>query len=249
MPLAPGGGIGDGGDEEEIGKGAVADEMLVSRQAPAVSGAHGARLDPRRVRACAGLGDGYRSRALAAHGRLEPALDLLALAFEQHLIDVAEGAADEDVGRAAELLLREHVIDGREAPAAELRGNVHRIEPERLGLLVNRLGEFGPQRAGLFDLVLERLKLLGDEAADGFDEHALFVAEREIHGWVSQKVQASARRERASISRAQASGPALFMRCAWGISTLTGSSGGSAANRALRSMSPSPGGRRASRAV
>ena len=57
--------------------------------------------------------------ALAAHGRLQPALDLLAIAFEQHLVDVAEGAADEDVGGAAELLLGQHVVDRAEPAAAK----------------------------------------------------------------------------------------------------------------------------------
>jgi hypothetical protein len=161
--LGAGAGIGDGGHQEEIREGAVADEMFVSGQPPTCAIACGARPDAGGVGTGAGFGDGDGGRAFAADRRFQPTLDLLAAALQHHLVDVAERTANENVGPAPELLLREHLIDGAQPAAAEVCRNIHRIEAEGLGLCMNRAGQFRSQDAGRLNLVFERGEFRNDE--------------------------------------------------------------------------------------
>jgi hypothetical protein len=144
--------------------------------------AFGAGCDGGGVRARPRLGDRDRTGALAAHGGKQPTLTLLGVAFEEHLVDVAEGPPDEDVLAVAELLFDEHGLNGRQPAAAELLRNVHRVEAEITGLLEDRPGRGGVEGAGRLDVVLERDQLVVDETTDRLDEHPLLVGEREVHG-------------------------------------------------------------------
>jgi predicted dehydrogenase len=133
----------------------------------------------------------------ARHRGLEPALDLLALAFEDGLVHVAEGAADQDVGGVAELLFAQDAVHGREAAATQRLGNVHGVEAERLGLallwIAFGLGRFF-EKALVLDLVFERLELVLDEATHGVDHHFLLVVEVKVHAGSALGQTAAGRR-------------------------------------------------------
>ena len=76
------------------------------------------RLDAGGVGSRARLGEADRERALAPHRGLQPALALQLVREQQHLVDIAECAADQDVGGVAELLLGEARVDRRKPAAA-----------------------------------------------------------------------------------------------------------------------------------
>lgn len=81
----------------------------------------------------------------------------------------------------AELLLAQDAIERRQAAAAQLGRHVERVQTQRLRLRVNRARGLDRQRTVGFHRTFERPQLVGDETADAVDQHALFVAEGEIH--------------------------------------------------------------------
>ena len=106
------------------------------------------------VGAGAALGDRIGVGALAAQRRLEVALDLLRRAAREHVVAAAHVPPDA-VGVAAELLLHEHLLEGRPALAAVLDGVVAAVEPRlacpggrRLPGRERPAGPLGPSRAG-----------------------------------------------------------------------------------------------------
>jgi hypothetical protein len=111
------------------------------------------------------------------------------LALQQRLVDVAEGAADQDVAGVAELLLAEDAVHRAQAAAAQRLGHVHRPQAQGLGLLVDGQRRVARQRAAVLDALFERLEFLLDETPHGVEQHLLFVAEAEVHGGrVSRKL-------------------------------------------------------------
>ena len=142
---------------------------------------HGAGFDAGRVGSGLRLGDRNRAGALALNGGQQPALLLRLAARQQHLVDVAEGAPDQNVSRAPELLLDEARVDRREAAAAVLLRNVRGVEAERPRLLEDRARRRGVEAALLLHVLFQRQQLLLHEVPRRLDQQPLPVAEREVH--------------------------------------------------------------------
>ena len=81
----------------------------------------------------------------------------------------------------AKLFFHQHGVQRTQAGPAKLLGDVHRIEPQRLGFYVNRFRLVGSQKALLLDLVFQRLQFFRDEAAHGRDHHFLLAIEGKVH--------------------------------------------------------------------
>jgi hypothetical protein len=125
-----------------------------------VAVAAGRGLDRVHVEAGALLGDGVALAALTPDGGHDPAVQLLGAG---HLGQPGGGGVDdpaEGVGDPADLLLDQHLLEGREAAAAELLGHVDGLEAE-LGdpaavRLQQPVGQLAAMELGL-DLVREQL--------------------------------------------------------------------------------------------
>ena len=175
--------VGQGHHDDVVGDVAVADEVLAAVEDPAVALQSGGGRDRRRVGARAGLGDGHGADLVAAHRGPQVALGLVGVAGQQHRIDLAEDAADQGVGGLAELLLDQAHGDVVEPAAAAGLGHVHGEQAELLRLAAHARQGLGRHVAEPLGLVLERLHLLGDEAAHGVDEQLHVGGDGEIeHG-------------------------------------------------------------------
>lgn len=176
-----------GRHQEEIAPQAIADEVLATVEHPAAVGLLARRgADALGVRARARFGDGDGAGALAPHRGAQPAFDLCAAALQQRLVDVAEGAADEDVAGVAELLFAEDAVHRAEAAAAVLGGHVQGVEAEGAGFGEDGAGRVGVELPIRLDALLQRLQLGLDEATHGLDHHLLFVVQGDGHGHVSR---------------------------------------------------------------
>ena len=111
----------------------MADEVLGAVDHPVAAVAPGRGLHRAHVRAGLGLGHGEAVDPLAARGRQQIALALLRVAAAQ---DVGRPAPEhrQRVGRAAQLPLEQREGQMVEPAAAELLGNVRRVEAQLLHL-------------------------------------------------------------------------------------------------------------------
>ena len=166
-----------GRDQEKVTPDAVADEVLATVEYPALVVLHSCGFYACRVRACTWLGDGDGAGACALDGGLEPAIDLLAFAVQEGLIHIAKGAANDDVGGMAKLLLAQDAVQVGQASAAKVFGHVHAVQAQSFGLFVQGFGLGFVQIAFFFHLVFQRLAFLSDETAHRINQHFLFVVE------------------------------------------------------------------------
>ena len=148
----------------EVGHVARRDEPLLGPDAPAGGRALGRPGDPARVGAGPALGDGVGVGPLAAQRRLQVALDLLGRPPREHVVAAAHVPPDA-VGVAAQLLLHEHLLEGRPPLAADVDGVVSADQPELAGPGRDRRRLLGRERPAVpLRLELERDQRLVDEA-------------------------------------------------------------------------------------
>ena len=118
------------GREEDhvVGEVGVADEVLHAVDHVVVAVAHGAALHAAHVAARVGFAHRHAVHALAADGRQQELLDLLALAGAQ---DVRRAGDDvlQRVRRGAELAVDQRDAEAVQAATAELGRHVGRVEP------------------------------------------------------------------------------------------------------------------------
>ena len=171
-----------GGDEDndEIGDIGMRNEMLGAVDDPVVAIGFGKTFHAAHVGTGVRLGHGKRIEFLALDGRDQVFLALLVVAGHEN----AGGAAKKH-GQAhrapAKLALDERKGLVIEPGATHFLRHVAGEEAEILALLRNLLAELLRHDAGAFHLVLMRIDLGLDEAANGIDDHLLFFGQCEIH--------------------------------------------------------------------
>ena len=126
------------------------------------------------------FGDSERADPLPAHGGVEIPLALLALAGGEHLVHLAEDAADERLRGLAELLFDEAHVHRAQSAAAHLLRHVHGKEAELDGLRPDARQHPGGKALLRFHLHLERLDLGLDEASDRIHQEAGFLGDFEV---------------------------------------------------------------------
>jgi hypothetical protein len=140
------------------------------------------RLDGVDVGAGALLGDRVALAPPAADGRQDPAVQLL---LGGHLRQPGRRRVDDPakgVGGPADLLLHQHLLEGREAAAAQLFRHVDGLEAELADLPLLRLQHLGGQLAPVqLGLHLERQQLV-DEGAGTLLDLAVGLRHRVGHG-------------------------------------------------------------------
>ena len=167
-------------DDRARDRGAGGEELL-PRDAVAVGGADGARLDPGHVAAGVRLGDAERIALLAAQHRRNVALDLLARAVTH---DVEAGEDREPVAPGdvesgpRELLTEDRHLDGAVPRPAELLGEGQR-EVSLLGELREERLRIDPVRVPLVHALRGRLLL--DEDSDRLAEELLVLGLLDPH--------------------------------------------------------------------
>src|SRR6266436_3987334 len=131
------------------------------------------------------LAQGQALHPLATNGGQQIALDLLALAGPQDVGGPRHGVLERE-GGATQLPLDQRHADRIQPAAAQVFRHIGGIEAGGLGLAPDLGDQFGAHLVDALDLRLMGRQLLLDESADCVDQHALFVAGREIHGPISR---------------------------------------------------------------
>ena len=178
--LFPGGGKEDG----EIGDIGIADEMLGAVDHEMIALAHGPGLHRAQIGARTRLGEGQAFDALAADGRQQIALDLLARAGAQDIGRPRHGVLKGE-GGAAQLALHQGHAHCVQPAAAQLLRHVGGIESGGFRPLADLGDQVRGHLVGALHFGLMGHQLLLDEGADRVDQHALLVAGREIHEAIS----------------------------------------------------------------
>src|SRR2546430_618211 len=168
----------------------MADEVFRTVDDPVVAVLSGRAPHATDVRSGIRFRDGQRVRLLTPNARCQVARSLLPVAGAQ---DVGRTSPPyvERPGGPAKLALEKgerHVV---EAAAAELLGNVRRIEAERLDLPLNLAANLERHLTSPLDIGFQWVQLLFDEATGSIDHHLLLVGETEVHAPVTVMMRIS----------------------------------------------------------
>ena len=111
----------------------------------------------------------------------EPTLLLFRRSRQKNFINVAEGAADENVRSVAELFLNQHPVEGRKPPAAELFRNVHGIEAKGTGVVGNPIRVLDLELSGLLDDIFQGAQLTVYKPPNCRYQQGLLVGKLKFH--------------------------------------------------------------------
>ena len=218
--------------DDEVGVVGVADEMLgaIDDEVPALLDR--SRADGTQVGTGTRLGHRETVDPLAAYGRQQVALALLALAREQDIGWATHAIVVQRVAGAPQFLFVQRPRDRIEPTAADVDRHVGCVQAGCDRLRLEFALQFVAQDARALDLRFVRVQLPLHERARRIDDQPLFVGETEVHGCCRCLAWLGGRSVRSSSRRAgRVSGRGL--KCS---PALAGAGG--------RVRSASPGGRR-----
>ncbi len=192
------------GEARDVG---VADEVLgaVQHPVPALGarvGLHAAKVRPR-----ARFGHGEAVPCLAPDAGREVARALVGRAGEQDVRGARDAGPVQGIVRPAKLAFVEKPAQRIEARAPHLGGHVGGIEARGHRLGLDLADEVGAQMAGAFDLGLVRIEFRFHEGSGRLHDHALFVAQSEVHLALMDRRCRSCHRRQAPGQRSSARPP------------------------------------------